>query len=343
MKTVEYGTFCGYRRRQQRAVIACILLGGLVIALFFISLMFGAEKYSFQKVVEVLFTEYQGEETFILKTLRRPRAFAGLLVGLSFGFAGNTFQKMLRNPLASPDVIGITAGSSLAAVFCIVILQVSGALVSWSAVVMGILVTLLIYILSKGRQFSGGKLILIGIGIQAMVQSGISYLLLRANQYDVPAAMRWMSGNLNGIRMQNLSILPWVVLMFGGIILVLERELMIMELGETKAFSLGIQTNKLRGLLMISSVFLLAFGTAVTGPIAFVAFLSGPIASSLVGKGSRNALASAFVGASLVLGSDLIGQYAFDTRFPVGIMTGIIGAPYLLYLLMDLNKKGGSL
>ncbi|HBW13612.1 MAG TPA: iron ABC transporter [Proteiniclasticum sp.] len=343
MRKVEIRTLEGYRKRQKRILVSWILLGMLLIAASLTSLMLGEEKYTLRKVVEVLFTEYQGQETFILKTLRLPRMLAGVLAGMAFGFAGNTFQKMLKNPLASPDVIGITSGSSLAAVYCLLVLQLSGPAVSWSAVFSGVAVTAVLYILSKGGQFSGGKLILIGIGIQAVVQAAISYMLLRANQYDVPAAMRWMSGNLNGIRMQSLSMLPWVLILCGGLTILLERELKIMELGEEKAVTLGIRTAFMRGALMVSSVCLLAFSTSVTGPISFVAFLSGPIASRVSGRGGSNALASAFVGAILVLSADLLGQYAFSMRFPVGIMTGIIGAPYLLYLLIDLNKKGGSL
>jgi len=200
----------------------------------------------------------------------------------------------------------------------------------------------LIYSLSRGGSFSGGKLILIGIGIQAMLNAVISYLLIKANQYDVPAAMRWLSGSLNGMQMKDINRLFLVVAVFGSIIILFERHLKILELGEASAVTLGLKTDQTRILLVLSSVFLIAFATAVTGPVAFVSFLAGPIAGRLVGSSSPRTLPSGLVGAVLVLSADIIGQFIFDVRFPVGIITGILGAPYLLFLLICMNRTGGA-
>lgn len=342
---MEYKDFYGskYTRRKRRGVLITIVLGFLLGILAMMSLMFGSETITFPEVVASIIFKRPSDNQFILHTLRLPRMLAGLMSGMAFGFAGNTFQKMLRNPLASPDVIGITSGASISAVYGILVLGYSGMRISVMAMVMSLIVTLCIYLLSQGGSFSGGKLILIGIGVQAMIQSAISYLLLQASQYDVAYAMRWLSGSLNGMRMANLVWFPGVLLVFGGIVLLWENKLLIMELGEEKAITLGLSMRSTQGILILSAVCLLAFGTAITGPIAFVSFLSGPIAGKCTGKGVKNALASAFVGGILVLLADFMGQHAFDTRFPVGVMTGIIGAPYLLYLLIDLNKKGGAI
>ena len=267
---------------------------------------------------------------------------AGLLAGIAFGMAGSTFQTMLRNPLASPDIIGITSGSSVAAVFLIVVLKISGTVVSVSAVIAGLLVAAVIYILSRGTGFSGGRLILIGIGIQAMLNAVVSYLLLRASQYDVPGALRWLNGSLNGIQMSEIYSLLICLVIFGPVILLLGRHLKILELGEQTAISLGIRTDLNRCLLIMSAVFLIAVATSVTGPISFVAFLAGPIAKRLVGNGLPNEIPTGLVGAVLVLGADLAGQFAFGTRFPVGIITGILGSPYLIYLLIRMNRRGGT-
>ena len=120
------------------------------------------------------------------------------------------------------------------------------------------------------------------------------------------------------------------------------RHLRILELGEQSAITLGVRTDLVRLLLILSSVVLIACATAVTGPISFVAFLAGPIASKLVGMGTPNEFPAGLVGAVLVLGADLIGQLAFNTRFPVGVITGILGAPYLIILLIRMNQTGGS-
>ncbi len=332
----------GIAQRRTRFITVTILLAGLTILLSGLMLILGNTIYMPETVIRVLLGEQIKGATFAISTLRLPRMLTGLFVGLAFGMAGNTFQTMLRNPLASPDIIGVTSGSSVAAVFCILVLNISGNMVSIASLISGLFVAGLIYLLSRGGSFSGGRLILIGIGIQAMLNAVISFLLLRANQYDVPAALRWLSGSLNGMQMKDVPGLFIVVVVFGIVIYLLGGHLKILELGEQTAITLGINADWTRLLLVLSSVFLIAFATAVTGPIAFVAFLAGPIAGRLVGRGSSNVLPSGLVGASLVLGADIIGQFAFDIRFPVGIITGILGAPYLLYLLIRINRTGGA-
>jgi len=332
----------GFLRRRFRWISVSVILAVLTLCLCGAMLMLGNTKYPLTTIIKVLFGEQVKGASFAISTLRLPRMLAGLLAGMAFGMAGNTFQTILRNPLASPDIIGVTSGSSVAAVFCILVLKISGNFVSITAVIAGLVVAILIYVLSKGGGFSGGRLILIGIGVQAMLNAIISYLLLRASQYDVPGAIRWLSGSLNGIRMKNIPLLFIVVIFCGAVMILLGQHIKILELGEHSAITLGLKTDQTRFLLILSSVFLIAFATAVTGPIAFAAFLAGPIATKLVGTGTSNVLPSGMVGASLVLGADLIGQFAFDTQFPVGVITGILGAPYLLFLLIRMNRKDGS-
>jgi len=331
----------GYRKRLMRWKLVTGALIIITLILCVTSLVIGNNNYPLSLVIDVL----QGAEiegaTFAIKTLRLPRMLAGLFVGIAFGMAGSAFQTMLRNPLASPDVIGITSGSSVAAVFCILVLHESGHIVSIAAVISGLIVSLLIFLLSKGDHFSGGRLILIGIGIQAMLRSAISYMILEASQTDLPGALRWLNGNLNAIQLSSIPRLAIVVTLFGTLLIFLGRQLKILELGEAYATTLGVNANMTRVLMMVSSVCLIAFGTAVAGPIAFISFLAKPIATRLVGTGFPNELPSGLVGAILVLLADLIGQFAFSTKFPVGVITGMIGAPYLLILLIRMNRKEG--
>ena len=329
-----------YYKRRARAIIANVSLIAIVLCICIMMLLYGNTNYSLDVVIRVLRGENIQGANFAIATLRLPRMLSGLLVGIAFGIAGNTFQTMLRNPLASPDIIGVTSGSSVAAVFCILVLGLSGPVVSIISVISGLLVSMLIYLLSKDISFSGSRLILIGIGIQAMLQAAISFLLLKASQYDVPGAMRWLSGSLNGMTMKGIPTLFIVVMVFGIISLLFTKYLQVLELGDEFATTLGIRLNLVRIILILSAVFLIAFATSTTGPIAFVAFLAGPIASKIVGRGSSNVLASGLVGALLVLSSDMIGQYVFSTRFPVGVITGILGAPYMLFLLICINRRG---
>ncbi|MDO6450997.1 iron chelate uptake ABC transporter family permease subunit [Oceanobacillus profundus] len=330
----------GRRQRHRRwilvtsflVVLACILCGAM--------LLLGNTIHPVKDVIRALLGEQVQGVSFAVNTIRLPRMLAGVFAGFAFGVAGDIFQTMLRNPLANPNVIGITTGSSAAAVFCIVILHASGAVVSIASVIAGLATVTFIYILSRGKSFSIGRLILIGIGVQAMLNALISYLLLVGAEQDIPAALRWLSGSLNGSQMHELPPLILSVFIFAPIVIMLAKQLSILELGEQSATSLGVNTDRTRMLLILSSVCMISLATSTTGPIAFVSFLSGPIAKRLVGVGFSNVIPAGLVGINLVLAADLIGQFAFVVRYPVGIITGIIGAPYLIYLLIRMNRKG---
>ena len=330
----------GRLRRRRRFILVTSILAFIAFALCCTMLMLGNTIYPVQDVIRVLLGEDVKGASFAVGTIRLPRMIAGLFAGFAFGVAGTVFQTMLRNPLANPNVIGITAGSSAAAVFCIIVLQASNSVVSFASIVGGLATVFIIFLLSKSTSFSIGRLILVGIGIQAMLNAVISYLLLIGRQHDIPTAMRWITGSLNGAKMENLSPLIMTVLLFAPIIIVLAKRLDMLELGEQAATSLGVDTDKTRLALIISSVLIIALATATTGPIAFVAFLSGPIAKRLVGVGFQTIIPAGLVGIILVLASDLIGQFAFAARYPVGVITGILGAPYLIYLLIRMNRKG---
>ncbi|MBD3921616.1 iron chelate uptake ABC transporter family permease subunit [Paenibacillus sp. PR3] len=330
----------GRRQRRRRWVVVTSILAVLAVVLCCAMLMLGNTIYPVKDVLRALTGEKIKGVSFAVNTIRLPRMLAGLMAGFAFGIAGHTFQTMLRNPLANPNVIGITSGSGAAAVFCIIVLHTSDTVVSFASVIAGLATVILIYFLSRGRTFSIGRIILVGIGIQAMLDAFVSYLLLVGAQQDIPAALRWLSGSLNGTQMEELPSLVAAIVIFAPIVIMLGKHLSILELGEQSASSLGVSTDKTRVALIVSSVIMIALATAVTGPIAFVAFLSGPIAKRLVGAGFSGAVPAGLVGVILVLASDLIGQFAFETRFPVGIITGILGAPYLIYLLIRMNRKG---
>lgn len=329
----------GYKKRQRQYVLLVLILLAMLLAAASFSMLYGNTIYSPEDIVRVLLGDNIKGATFTIRTLRFPRMLAGILCGAAFGMAGNTFQKLLGNPLASPDIIGVTSGSSLAAVFGILILHLDGTIVQVMAVISGIAVAVFIYFMSGGA-FSNGKLILIGIGAQAFLNALISWLLLKASEYDVANALRFLSGSLNGTDSKSIPALLAVVLAAGGILAALNRHLGILQLGGSYAELLGLNLSKTRLLLILGALFLTAFATAQSGPIASVAFLAGPIASRIARNGQTNLLLSAIVGSLLVICADLIGQYAFSVRYPVGVITGILGAPYLLYLLIRYNRKG---
>ncbi|MBS4220743.1 iron chelate uptake ABC transporter family permease subunit [Bacillus sp. FJAT-49711] len=330
----------GMRQRRRRMFLVTSILIVLAVVLCCAMLLLGNTIYPVDVVIRSLLGEEIAGANFAVNTIRLPRMLSGLFAGFSFGVAGYIFQTILRNPLANPNILGITSGSSVAAVFCITVLHSSKSIISIAAVVGGLITVIIMYILSRGRLFSIGRLIIVGIGIQAMLDAAISYLILKSGQQEIAGALRWLSGSLNGAKMSEVLLLMMMVIVFTPIMLLLSKHLSMLELGDQTATSLGVATDKIRITLIVSSVFLIAIATATTGPIAFISFLAGPIANRIVGVSASNILPAGLVGANLVLFADLIGQFAFEYRFPVGVITGLLGAPYLIYLLIRMNRKG---
>jgi iron complex transport system permease protein len=326
------------RRRLVIAVLTVILIAG-----FAVTLSLGQSYTPVGDVIRVLMGDDVAGATFTVGQLRLPRAVLAVLAGLSFGLGGVAFQIMLRNPLASPDIIGISSGASAAAVFAIVVLSLNGPIVSIFAVVAGLGVALLVYGLSFRNGVAGTRLILVGIGVSAMLESFIAYILVRAPSWNLQEAMRWLTGSVNGAQLNQALPLLLALVVFGGVLLSRGRDLEALRLGDDTAAALGVGITKTRVLVIIAAVGIIATATAVTGPIAFVAFLSGPIAARVVGNNGSLLLPSALIGATLVLIGDYCGQFLLPSRYPVGVVTGALGAPYLIYLIVRVNRTGGSL
>lgn len=330
------------QKKKQRRVFTYLM--GLSILLVLCSILYlsvGSTTYSLQEVVDVLLGKAQGSAGFTIGVLRLPRLWTGLLAGMALGAAGTTFQRLLRNPLASPDIIGVSSATSATALFCILFLQFSGPIVSFISIIAGLGIALLLFLCGKGSVFSNNRMILIGLGLQAMLTACISFMLLRANQHDVSAAMRWLSGSLTGMQMHNVYPLAIVIIIALTGLFLLQRPLSLMETGEELSITLGVPTGKIRALAILCAVVLIAFTTSLCGPIAFVSFLAGPIARQLNKGATPNLMMAALIGALLVVIGDFAAQNLVTTRYPVGVMTGILGAPYLLFLLIRMNKSGG--
>ncbi len=331
------------RRRYRRHYGVIGLLAALIVAAFAVSLMVGQRFYPPGDVLRVVMGEDVPGASFTVGRLRLPRASLAIVAGLCFGLGGVTFQTMLRNPLASPDIIGISSGASAAAAFAIVTLSLDGRAVSVLAIAAGLGVALLVYTLSFKDGVAGTRLILVGIGIAAMLDSVTAYSLTQAAQWDLQEALRWLTGSLNGTSWKDVVPALIALIVLTPILLGQARNLGATQLGDDTASALGVRVERTRLLVIVTAVGLIAFATAAAGPIAFVAFLAGPIAARLVGPGRSLLVPAALVGALLVLVADFCGQYAFGTRYPVGVVTGVLGAPYLVYLIVRSNRSGGSI
>jgi iron complex transport system permease protein len=328
------------RARRHRLLVAMLLC--LVVAIFALTLSLGQSFTPAGDVIRVLLGENVPGAAFTVGQLRLPRAVLSVLAGLSFGLGGVAFQIMLRNPLASPDIIGISSGASAAAVFAIVVLSLKGPIVSVVAVAAGLAVALMVYGLSSRNGVAGTRLILVGIGVSAMLESIIAYILSQAPAWSLQEAIRWLTGSVNGAQLGQAAPLLLALGIFGGLLLGRARDLEALRLGDDTAAALGVGVSRTRIMIIVAAVGMIASATAVTGPVAFVAFLSGPIAARIVGNAGSILIPAALVGAVLVLAGDYVGQFLLPSRYPVGVVTGALGAPYLIYLIVRVNRTGGS-
>lgn len=333
----------GRKKRHKRWTSLVALLSTFVFAVFLLTLMLGQSFTPPADVLNVLLGKEVPGASFVVGHLRLPRALVSVLVGVSFGMAGVAFQVMLRNPLASPDIIGVSSGATAAAVFAITVLHLDGLSVMLFSIIVGLLVSLLVYGLSYRQGVSGTRLILVGIGVSAMIQSFIAYLLSQAQAWDLQEAMRWLTGSVNSAKSTQAFPLIASLIIFGGALLSRTQDLDIMRMGDDTAQALGVRVTTTRIIVIICSVGLISVGVSITGPIAFIAFLSGPIAMRLIKNNGPLLIPAGLVGACLALGGDYIGQFLLPNRYPVGIITGALGAPYLIYLIIRVNQKGGAL
>jgi len=326
------------RASRPRWVAAALVVG--VLAAVTITLCIGDTVFSPLEVLRVISGRFVPGAAFTIGELRLPRAICAALVGVAFGLSGTIFQTLLRNVLASPDVIGVTAGASASAVVAVAVIGASGAVVSLIALVGSLTAAAVMYALASRGGLSGYRLILIGIGVAALLQAVVSYVLTRSSIGEVQDALVWLTGSLNRSLWNQVPALAGSLLVLVPAVVLLSRPLGILQFGDEAAAGLGVRVGRSRLALILVAVALAAVATAAAGPVAFVALLSGPIAKRLTRSPGASLLASALVGALVVLTADFVGQHLLGTRFPVGVVTGVIGAPYLLWMLARSNRKG---
>ncbi|GAA1346579.1 iron complex transport system permease protein [Arthrobacter roseus] len=330
----------GRRTSSRRGRVIIGVLAGLTAVLFAVSILLGTYTVTIPDFFRILGGEQIPGATFIVMDVKLPRATVGVMVGVAFGIAGAIFQTMLRNPLASPDIIGISYGASAAAVSAIVIFGASGIAISWAALLGALVVAGAIYSLSRRGGVAGYRLILVGIGFAAVLQAVVSYLITRTDARTAQDALVWMSGSLNPATWDRAGILGLTLVVLLPATVVLSRSLGGLELGDDAAAGLGVQVEPARLGLIIAGVALCAVATAAAGPVAFIAFLSGPIARRLL-RGRGSLPAAGLVGAVIVLGADFIAANMISgVSLPVGVITGALGAPFLLWLLATSNRTG---
>ncbi|MFI1291141.1 FecCD family ABC transporter permease [Streptomyces sp. NPDC020792] len=321
------------------AVVALLVLAALTASVVLIGT--GDFPIPASDVLRTLVGQGGPGQEFVVRELRLPRVLVGLLVGGCLGVGGALFQSVSRNPLGSPDVLGLSQGAAAGALTVIVLFSGSAGAVTLGALVGGLVTGTAIYLLAWKQGVHGYRLVLVGIGVSAVVTAVNGYLITKADFVDAARAVVWMTGSLNGrdwTQVGPLAVLCAVVL---PVVLASARALRMLEMGDDVSYALGVRVERVRLLLMGCAVLLVAAATAAAGPVSFVALTAPQLARRLTRSPGPNLVPSLCMGAALLVTADLTAQRAFGAdQLPVGVVTGVLGGVYLLWLLVTERRAG---
>lgn len=327
------------RRIPRRAVRAGVVTVALTVVLVVLSIAVGRTTMPLGDVVLALVGQGDAGDRFVVVDLRGPRALTAVVVGFALGMAGAITQSITRNPLGSPDILGVTSGASTAVVLAIVLAGagfpavLAGIGLPLVAVLGGLVTTTLVVGLSWRGGVDGHRLVLVGLGVNAGASAVTSWLLLRADLPDLNEALIWMTGSLNRSSTDVALRLLGVVVVAAVFSVATTRWLSILRFDADIVVALGVRRPSAQLVQVLLAVVLAAAATAAAGPVPFVAFVAPQVAWRAFGTQGPPPLAGGLVGACIVLAADL-GSRALPEQLPVGVVTSAAGAPFLLWLLV---------
>ena len=328
-------------QRRRRGALVSTGLGVVTFVVVGLSLAVGDLPVPLSQVLASLVGRGDETSTLVLVEFRLPRLVLGALVGLSLGLAGGLFQGVLRNPLASPDVIGVTQGASVGAVIGLLVLGLSGAWVPAAALVGAGAVAATNLVLAWRGGVTGHRFVLCGIGLAFVATSVLGYLLTRTDVRDAQDALLWLSGSVSSATWEGNARLAVALVILVPVALSLAPRLRMLALGDDAASALGVRAHRVRLVALVIGTALAAVPPAAAGPVAFVARASAPIARRLVGDGRAALVPTAMVGVTVVTASDFAAQHLLPgLEAPVGVVTGLVGGVYLVWLLATTTPGG---
>jgi iron complex transport system permease protein len=320
---------------DRRAIFVLFLLILLAILLFIAGLSAGSTFIHPWVVIRHLLG-LEDSDAFVIETLRLPRMALAMLAGASLGVAGLILQGMVRNPLASPDIIGITGGASAAAVFWITYFShLSLAVLPFVALAGAGMAALAVFSLAWKKGITPIRLVLIGIGVQALMSGIITMLIVLSPTYSTIEAYIWLTGSVYGADWGDVrALLPWVLVFVPAAVL-LSRVISVQELGDDLAYGLGMRVQFNRLLMLFISVALAGSAVAYAGGIGFIGLIAPHIARRLIGRSFGHLVpVSALVGGMIVVSADVMARTLFlPLDLPAGVFVSGVGAPFFVYLL----------
>lgn len=325
-----------------KTLLLFAILMAITVAIALVSLSLGSMSIPIKEVVMSLLGRGADTNDMIILQFRLPRVVAAMLVGASLAVAGCLLQGVIRNPLASPDLLGVSGGASVAVVGCMTLFAgISIRWVPFIAIAGAFAATALNYLFAWKRGISTLRLVLIGIGISTAMSALTMFLLISGPAYLAAQVLNWMTGSIYGTNWTHIQALwPWAVI-FIPLSLLYAKELNVQSLGENVARGLGSRLQSSRLALMICSVALAGSAVGIAGTISFIGLLAPHMARKLAGHSYRIIIpVSALAGANILLLADLAGRILFQPLdIPAGVFTAGIGAPFFMYLLLRRKKS----
>lgn len=346
MSAVRLGPLSVRWRPRHVVVVTGAAIATLAVAI--VSVGVGDFSIAPGRVIEVLLHGGTRQEELIIEQIRLPRTLVGLVVGVALGVSGAIVQTTARNALASPDLLGVTAGASVGAVAVIVLGgdegRVSGLLgsvgIPAAAQIGGLVAALAVLLVVRRTGSAGLQPILVGVGVTALLGGLVSWMLVQAEIDDAARANIWLTGSLNGRSWDELWMLLVALAVAVALLPPLSARLPALELGTDVARGLGFSIVRSQAALLGVAVLLASATTAAAGPVAFVALVSPHVARMACGASRAPLVGSALVGALLVCASDLTARLLFaPIQLPVGAVTAVVGAPFLLWLLIRSRRE----
>ncbi|MFJ6463947.1 FecCD family ABC transporter permease [Streptomyces sp. NPDC091387] len=334
------GRFLLHRRAAVAATVLVAVLAVVCVAYLCVGESFVAPG----EVLKVVLGRPSADE-LVVGTLRLPRMVVGVLVGLAFGIAGALIQTVARNPLASPDIIGISQGASALTVGAMTFGVTSYTVLPYLSVIGGVAAAALVYLFAWRGGLHATRFVLIGIGFAIALRSVTTLFLTKGDYLVAQQAQIWMTGSLNGRGYDEAAPIAWTLLILLPAVLWAARAQRTVTMDDDTATALGVRLGRVRLGLVALGVILASVATGTAGPVDFVALLAPQIARRMTRTAQIPLLCSALLGAVIVVFADLLARRLFSpTELPVGVLTAAVGAPYLIWLIIRGHggRRGGN-
>ncbi|MFC5677872.1 FecCD family ABC transporter permease [Aeromicrobium endophyticum] len=320
---------------RRRSLVVATVFVAVVLTLGVVALGLGTYPLAPDAVVRTLLGGGTELDRIVVFDWRLARTLAAIVLGGFLGIAGAVFQTVTRNPLASPDILGLSNGAFTGMLLTVVLFSASWPLVTAGGVAGGLVTAVVIWALAHRGGTQGFRLIVIGIGVAAMLSSANTWMLLEVELDTAMFASAWGAGTLNGVAGAPLAGAVACGVPLVAVLVVLAPRLRQLDLGDDVATATGARPGLVRALSLLVAVGLVSVSTAVIGPVAFIALAAPQIARRVAGTPYIPLTVSALVGACLLLVSDLVAQHVLPVALPAGVVTVSVGGLYLVVTIIQ--------